>query len=198
MKRFRIGLVIGLVGVALWQAAGPAAAQSYSSGYVPSAYRYPPRNFSGLVSGYEAWQLNDIRRRAELARQVDLLGDMYWRWSGVSSYYPGVFEAWPMVPGNIWGWPAAISPPVVSSTRVAPQFDPELAQPPAAAAPAAASPPAASAPQSREGLPTPPPNFSPGPELSPPAEPAPPAKRRQPPAGKEPSTRRLTAGPRQF
>ncbi len=52
------------------------------------AYPTPVRNMSGLVSGYEAWQLHDIRRRAEIGRQVDLNADMFWRWSGASSYYP--------------------------------------------------------------------------------------------------------------
>ncbi len=103
---------------------------------------------------YDAWYLNDIRRRAEIGRQIDLESDMYWRWSGVSSYYPGVFEAWPMVPGGIWGWPSAISPPTVSGTRMAPQFDPEFQTPPPVPQRPAVSP-------SSEELPAPSPDSSP-------------------------------------
>ena len=114
MKRFDLLTVVVLASVGI---AAPASAQVYPS----KAQQYgrfvsPQRNFSGLVSGYEAWQLTDIRRRAEIARQVDLNADMYWRWSGASSFYPGVFEPWPMIPGNVWGWPVAVSPPVVSGT----------------------------------------------------------------------------------
>ncbi len=173
MKRIDGVLVIALVGFAL---SGPAAAQVYPS----RAQQYgrfvsPTRNFSGLVSGYEAWQLTDIRRRAEIARQVDLNADMYWRWSGAGSFYPGAFEPWPMVPGNVWGWPVGVSPPVVSGTRVPPQFDPEYAQPSASASgvvPPVANPPIEAAPilappatgsQPGETLPTPPPNFAPAP-----------------------------------
>ena len=193
MKRIAGVLAVALVGFAL---SGPAAAQVYPS----RAQQYgrfvsPTRNFSGLVSGYEAWQLTDIRRRAEIARQVDLNADMYWRWSGAGSFYPGAFEPWPMVPGNVWGWPVGVSPPVVSGTRVPPQFDPEYAQPSASASgvvPPVANPPIETAPilappatgsQPGETLPPPPPNFAPTPEpgTTPPA-----AKKPQAPLPKSP------------
>ncbi len=193
MMRIRFGMLIAFAGLAICQASGPALAQVYSPsvqtyGRIPS----PMRNMSGLVSGYEAWQLHEIRRRSEIGRQVDLNADMYWRWSGANSFYPGVFEPWPMIPGNIWGWPAAVAPPIVSSTRVAPEVDPEFAQPQAAAPSAPAQPRAAK--PSDETLPSPPPNFSPAPEAAP-AKPAPAPKRSVPPVGKEASMRRPLAGP---
>ena len=113
-----------------------------------------------------------------------------------SSFYPGVFEPWPMIPGNIWGWPAAVAPPIVSSTRVAPGVDPEFAQPQAAAPPQAPAQPRAAKP-SEETLPSPPPNFSPAPKLRPPSQ-SPAPKRTAPPVGKEASMRRPLVGPRQF
>jgi hypothetical protein len=79
----------------------------------------PQRSYNGIVAGEEAYWANDARRTAEIGRQVNLNADMYWRWSGASSWYPGVFEAWPVVPGEIVGWPAGVSPPRVSPTNVA-------------------------------------------------------------------------------
>ena len=78
----------------------------------------PQLHYNGIVAGEEAYLGNDARREGEIGRQVNLNADMYWRWSGASSWYPGVFGAWPMVPGEIFGWPAAISPPRVSPTNV--------------------------------------------------------------------------------
>jgi hypothetical protein len=105
-------LCIGLVRAA---AAQPPSGQA--QGIAPIA---PQRHYNGIVAGEEAYLANDARREAEIGRQLNLNADMYWRWSGVSSYYPGVFEAWPLVPGQIVGWPAAasLSPPRFSSTNV--------------------------------------------------------------------------------
>ncbi len=75
---------------------------------------------NGIVAGEEGL-LGErcCANAAEIGRQVNLNADMYWRWSGASSWYPGVFEAWPVVPGEIVGWPAGVSPPSVSPTNVA-------------------------------------------------------------------------------
>jgi hypothetical protein len=80
----------------------------------------PQRHYNGIVAGEEAYLGNSLRRRGEIARQYDLNADMFWRWSGISSWYPGVFEAWPMVPGSVFGWPALNAPPRITSTSIAP------------------------------------------------------------------------------
>ncbi|HEX4144810.1 MAG TPA: hypothetical protein VHY91_15005 [Pirellulales bacterium] len=97
-----------------------AAAQPPSGQEQGIAPLTPQKHYNGIVAGEEAYLANDARRQAEIGRQYNLIGNMYWRWSGVSSWYPGVFEAWPLVPGEIVGWPAAssISPPRLSSTNV--------------------------------------------------------------------------------
>ena len=78
MMRIRFGMLIVFAGLAICQASQPAVAQVYSPsvqtyGRIPS----PMRSMSGIVSGYEAWQLHEIRRRSEIGRQVDLNADMY-------------------------------------------------------------------------------------------------------------------------
>ncbi|HTU26163.1 MAG TPA: hypothetical protein VMF30_12235, partial [Pirellulales bacterium] len=114
-----VAICVALVRIS---AAQPPSGQEQGIGPIA-----PQRHYNGIVAGEEAYLANDARRVAELNRQVGLNADMYWRWSGVSSWYPGVFEAWPMVPGSVFGWPAAssISPPHVSPTSV--RFSP-LAQ----------------------------------------------------------------------
>jgi hypothetical protein len=143
MKQSFFGSVIVLLGLAAFCRGQSSAPQVRT---YPSFAPAPQRNISGLVSGYEAWRLGDIRRRAAIGQQVDLEGDMFWRWSGIGSYYPGMFEAWPIVPGGNWGWPAPAAPPTVTGTRVAPEVDRAFAEPAAAG---------------REALPAPPPNFVP-------------------------------------
>jgi hypothetical protein len=80
----------------------------------------PQRHYNGIVAGEEAYQGNSMRRQAEIGQQLGLNADMYWRGSGISSWYPGVFEAWPIVPGTIFGYPAAVSPPRFTPTSIAP------------------------------------------------------------------------------
>jgi hypothetical protein len=80
----------------------------------------PQRHYNGIVAGEEAYIGNSARRQAELGRQYDLNAAMYWSGSGIASWYPGVFEPWPIVPGNIFGWPAAVSPPTITPTAIAP------------------------------------------------------------------------------
>jgi hypothetical protein len=121
MKLNTLWPAMALIVLAAWQTGRSATGQDYAS-------QQGPRNISGLVSGYEAWQLGDIRRRAAIGMQVDLEGDMYWRWSGVGSYYPGFFEAWPMVPGSVWGWPAGVGPPRLSPTQFMPAVETEAAR----------------------------------------------------------------------
>jgi hypothetical protein len=95
-----------------------AAAQPPSGQAQDIAPLTPQRHYNGIVAGEEAYLANDARRQAELGRQVNLSADMYWRWSGASSWYPGVFEAWPLVPGEIVGYSATAAPPRVSPTSV--------------------------------------------------------------------------------
>ena len=118
-----------------------AAAQPPSGDEQGIAPITPQKHYNGIVAGEEAYLANDARREAEIGRQFNLNGNMYWRWSGASSWYPGVFEAWPLVPGEIVGWPAAatLSPPRMSSTSV--RYSP-LAQWSAAPSPVAGVRPA--------------------------------------------------------
>jgi len=103
------------IGLARAAAAQPPSGQE--QGIAPIT---PQKHYNGIVAGEEAYLANDARREAEIGRQLNLNADMYWRWSGASSWYPGVFEAWPVVPGEVFGWPAAatISPPRRSPTSV--------------------------------------------------------------------------------
>ncbi len=80
----------------------------------------PQRHYNGIIAGEEAYRDNSLRRQAEIGRQFNLSSDVYWRWSGASSWYPGVFEAWPMVPGSVFGWPANPVPPQITPTSIAP------------------------------------------------------------------------------
>jgi hypothetical protein len=107
-----------------------AAAQPPSGQAQGLAPLTPQKHYNGIVAGEEAYLGNDARREAEIGRQATLNADMYWRWSGASSWSPGVFEAWPIVPGEIFGWPAAISPPRISPTSVRPSpIAPDMAGP---------------------------------------------------------------------
>jgi hypothetical protein len=110
-------ILLSMLGVGLVRVAAAQPPSGQAQGIEPLT---PQRHYNGIVAGEEAYQANDARREADLGRQVNLNADMYWRWSGASSWYPGVFEAWPLVPGEIVGWPAAISPPQVSPTNVRP------------------------------------------------------------------------------
>src|ERR1700736_73270 len=110
-----VALGIFVVALAGAFSARHSSAQDLSSDDLPPIT--PQHSYNGIVAGEEAYRFNDARRRFEGGRQFDLNADMYWRWSGASSWYPGVFEAWPLVPGSIWGWPAAASPPRITSTR---------------------------------------------------------------------------------
>jgi hypothetical protein len=66
----------------------------------------PPqrRQYSPLDAGADAYRAEEGRRMAEIDSQLGLNNRMrYQSWYG--SLYRGVFEAWPMVPGDIWGYP---------------------------------------------------------------------------------------------
>jgi hypothetical protein len=108
-------ILLTVLCIGLARAAGAQPPSGQAQDIAPIA---PQRHYNGIVAGEEAYLANDARREAEIGRQFNLNADMYWRWSGVSSFYPGVFEAWPLVPGEIVGWPAGVSPPRFSSTSV--------------------------------------------------------------------------------
>jgi hypothetical protein len=57
-----------------------------------------------LDAAADAYNAEEGRRRAEIDSQLGLNNRMrYQSWYG--SLYRGVFEPWPMVPGDIWGYP---------------------------------------------------------------------------------------------
>ena len=62
---------------------------------------------------YESFQFNEARRQSQIARQLDLNYRMA-RSSGYGPQYPGVFEPWPRVEGDIYGYrlPGPIAQPV--------------------------------------------------------------------------------------
>ncbi len=66
----------------------------------------PPfrQRYDRLDASADATRLGDIERLGNLNNQLDLNNRMRAQgWMG--SYYRGVFEPWPMVPGYIWGYP---------------------------------------------------------------------------------------------
>lgn len=66
----------------------------------------PPerRQYGPLDASADAFRAEDGRRMAEIDSQLGLNNRMrYQSWYG--SLYRGVFEPWPMVPGDIWGYP---------------------------------------------------------------------------------------------
>ncbi len=110
-------ILLACLTVGLGLVAGAPLAQAQQQDLPPIA---PQRHYNGIVAGEEAYQGNSARRQFEISNQFGLNADMYWRGSGISSWYPGVFEAWPIVPGNIFGYPAAVSPPRFTPTNIAP------------------------------------------------------------------------------
>ncbi len=62
-------------------------------------------NYTSLDAGRDAYYQREALRMSQINRQIDLNQQMRWRWTGISSFYPGAFEAWPMIPGDIWGYP---------------------------------------------------------------------------------------------
>jgi hypothetical protein len=58
----------------------------------------------GFNPATELYQINEVQRRDQIARQVDLNRRMIWS-SGYVPGLPTIFEPWPRVPGDIWGYP---------------------------------------------------------------------------------------------
>jgi hypothetical protein len=52
----------------------------------------------------ENYEINETRRRDQVARQMDLNLRMQWQ-AGVGPQAPYPFEPWPRVPGDIYGYP---------------------------------------------------------------------------------------------
>jgi hypothetical protein len=52
----------------------------------------------------DSYHQGEARRQDLIARQLDLNYRMIWS-SGFGPRFPGVFEPWPRVPGDIWGYP---------------------------------------------------------------------------------------------
>jgi len=66
-------------------------------------------NYSSLDAGRDAYQQHEARRMGQINDQIGLNQRM--RMEGwISSYYPGVFQPWPMTPGYIWGYPLHLGP----------------------------------------------------------------------------------------
>jgi hypothetical protein len=58
----------------------------------------------GFNPATELYQINEVQRRDQIARQLDLNRRMIWS-SGYVPQLPTIFEPWPRVPGDIWGYP---------------------------------------------------------------------------------------------
>jgi hypothetical protein len=58
----------------------------------------------GFNPATELYQINEVQRRDQIARQLDLNRRMIWS-SGYLPGLPTIFEPWPRVPGDIWGYP---------------------------------------------------------------------------------------------
>jgi hypothetical protein len=80
------------------------------SGFSVAVAQPPPglppqrRQYTPVEAAFDTLYVNDARRLAEIDMQLGLNNRMRMTsWYG--SYYRGVFEPWPMVPGGIWGYP---------------------------------------------------------------------------------------------
>jgi hypothetical protein len=87
------------VGLSLAGALPPANSLAQDGLATPERQEYTP-----LQAGKDAYFLGEARRLGQINRQVDLNQRMRWQsWPG--AYSSGVFEPWPFVPGDIWGYP---------------------------------------------------------------------------------------------
>jgi hypothetical protein len=93
-------LSVGLAFIVAPLGARVATAQALAT---PERSQYTP-----LDAAADAMDRHEARRLGQINAQIGLNQQMRWRWTGLSSFYPGAFEAWPMIPGDIWGYPLPI------------------------------------------------------------------------------------------
>ena len=78
----------------------------------------PVRNAPKFDPAAESNQLGEAQRLDRIGRQRALTQRMA-EFAGYGPYYPSVFEPWPYVPGDIWGYrlPAPIAQPIGHESR---------------------------------------------------------------------------------